>query len=97
MSERALEQMGVPGICDAIDRFVSCNRGSRDDRTRWLADYLSESLRVCQQVRSGNLAEENMRAVADFRLTEIENAKKAKQREIDDLDREAKKLLAASR
>lgn len=89
------DRIGVAGLCDALSKFIDQNRGARDEATRWLADYLVETLRMAQHVRSGNLSDSEKKLIASFRLGELQKAKDEKQREIAELDREAKKLTEA--
>ena len=83
------------GLCLALEDFVRDNENSRDVSLRWLAAYLNETLMLCRRVRADTLDDAERRLVASHRLGEIEKAKAERQREIDSLDSEARKLSAA--
>jgi hypothetical protein len=86
-------QMTPRGLVGAIEEFIGDNKRSVLVEHRWLADWLDETLRVARQVRSGNSLDPKYRElVAEFRLAEIDKAKSEHQKEIDDLDREARKI-----
>jgi hypothetical protein len=84
-------------LLSVIDEYISSNRYSRDAETRWFAKFMDEDVRpTAQRLRSDGLNDLEKAAVAEFRLTEIKAAKDVKQREIDELDREAKRLSAGA-
>lgn len=79
----------------SLEDFILSNRHSRDEAMRWLATYAGEAfLPLMRQARSGGFDEASRTQIARFRLAEIEKEKADKQREIDNLDREARTLQA---
>jgi hypothetical protein len=84
-------------LASAIEDYCQSQRHSRDVSDRWLSSYLDKAvLGLVRQVRNNNLDMDLREQVNAFRLTEIEKEKQAKQKEIDALDREAKKLVCVA-
>lgn len=82
-------------LVGAVDEFISDNRHSRDVELRWFASFLDAyTAPLAKRVRSGGLDEGERKLVSTFRLGEIEKEKAERQREIDRLDGEARKLSA---
>ena len=93
MSEvQARIQTTTYDLCRALEVFVSDNKSARSVEDRWLASLMETTLSVARNVRNGSVTDEQRAAVAVFRLTEIEAEKARRQSEIDELDREARRL-----
>lgn len=80
-------------LASVIGSYCQDQRRARDVDDRWLSSYLEDTLRIVRQVQFSNLDPDMREKVNAFRLAEIAKEKQAKQREIDVLDREAKKLV----
>jgi hypothetical protein len=81
-------------LAAAIESYCNDQRAARDHDERWLAEYMQGVLNIVRQVSNANLDPELREKVTAFRLVEISRAKQAKEREIELLDLEAKKLVA---
>lgn len=77
----------------ALETYTQDNKHSRDVATRWFVSHVNEFvLPLARRMRSDNLDEGEAKLVARFRLAEIEKERDDKQREIDALNAEARKL-----
>ena len=78
----------------ALDNFITDNKASRDEATRWLTGEMELPLQLARQLRSG-LGPENQAKVNEFRAREIEAEIERKRRDTQALEQELKKLRAA--
>jgi hypothetical protein len=81
-------------LCNTLERFISDNEHSRDVMCRWFSSHLKITLDVARQVRNDRTDDAVKAEVAAFRLAEIAAEKQRRQREIDELDQEARKISA---
>ncbi len=86
-------------LVGSIEKFIQDNRHSGLVEHRWLASYLGDILKIARQVRSGGMSsldQEYQELAREFRLTELATEKSTREKQIAELDREARKLLAES-
>lgn len=96
MEAKERKPMSAFDLVTELERFISDNdRRSRDLEDRWLADELKKVLPIAREVRNNNLGPENRAKANAFRALEIEEELRAKQSEIERLERDLKKLKAA--
>ncbi|WP_316176198.1 hypothetical protein [Bradyrhizobium sp. SZCCHNRI1073] len=77
-----------------LDEFITDNKHSRDEATRWFAAELEATLQLSRQLRSG-LGPEERAKVNAFRAKELEAEIERKRKDTEALERELKKLRAA--
>ena len=89
--------MTVHTLLGHVEEFIAGNQYSRAVDLRWLAcEYLPSTLTLLRQARSDNLDLDWKEKVNAFRLRELEAQRQAKLREIEEIDREAKRLSLPS-
>lgn len=78
-----------------VEEYIGDNKHHGLVEHRWLADWLTETLSVARQVRSGgSLEPKYQELVIEFRLAELAASKAQHEKEIEGLDRETRKLVA---
>lgn len=86
----------VYNLIDALEAYIRRHTHCHDVEERWFASVLDKQvLPVARNLRSGGVTPDEKKQIAEFRLSEIDKERSDKQREIDSLDAEARKLAAA--
>lgn len=96
MSEvKEYQPMTLHDLIHALQRFQSDAGRSSSVESRWLCTVIQPALDAACEVGNGRLSEENRKDVNAFRAVELEAEIERKRKDMDELERDLKKVRAA--
>lgn len=95
MDVEARHPMTVQALIHAIQTFSSDNERSNVVQNRWLCRFLQPLHDALCEVGNNKLSEENRKDMNAFRAVELEAEIERKRKDMEELERDLKKVRAA--